>query len=96
VNWIQRLTLWVKAFLATPAGKVTARVAGVFAAAFIAELVASGSDLAHVTDLAVYQKAVLAGWAAVLQLFGSLTLGGAKAVQAARRPPADDVEGELG
>lgn len=81
-----KIVAYVKAFLATPAGKVTARIGAVFVAAFVAEMVASGFDLAHVTDLAVYQKAVLAGWAAVLQLLGSITIGGMRVVQARRSP----------
>lgn len=74
----------VKAFLATPTGKVVGKVISVFLAAAVATLVASGLDLAHVTDMALYQKAALAGWAAVLQLLGSLTVGGTKAVKARR------------
>lgn len=83
-----RIVAAVRAFLATPAGKVAARVGGVFGAAFIATMVASGLDLAHITELAVYQKAVLAGWAAVLQLLGSVTIGGARVVKARRDPLA--------
>ncbi|HEY3718359.1 MAG TPA: hypothetical protein VGL39_27870 [Jatrophihabitantaceae bacterium] len=47
-------------------------VAGVFVAAFVASIIASGLDLAHIRDLAIYQKATLAGYSAVLALVGSV------------------------
>ncbi|HEX5347861.1 MAG TPA: hypothetical protein VFW64_12305 [Pseudonocardiaceae bacterium] len=63
--------------------------AGVFAAAFAASLAASGFGASHFTDLAVYQKAVEAGYAAVVGLLAAAVnswLGAlAKARQIMRR-----------